>query len=188
MNTEIIILTDSSGSMASIKSDAEGGVNNFIREQKAIEGEARVTNVLFNTITQTLYKGTPIDQVHENFAIAPCGGTALLDAIGSTLEEQAKRIHDEKWADIVIFVIVTDGEENASRKYEQSQIKQMIEHAQGNGWTFIFLAANQDAFKVGGSFGIQASNRHNFSADSQGTLRAYATISASTTSLRTQQP
>jgi len=184
MKTEIIVITDRSGSMSSIREDANGGFDNFIKEQKEVAGEARVSMVMFDGSIETPYTAKPLSEVPP-LNLTPRGNTALMDAIGQSLNTHGKRIKDEAWADLVIVIIITDGGENASREYTQPQIKTMIQHAEGNGWKFIFLAANQDAFSVGGGYGISAAHTANFTASAAGTQAAYATMSASTRSLRT---
>lgn len=186
MKTEIIVVTDRSGSMASIRKDANGGFSSFIEEQRTVEGEARVTQIMFDDKIETQYEAKPLADVPP-LDLTPRGSTALLDAIGSALNVQGERIHDEKWAELVIVVIITDGGENASREYKADQIKSMIEHAEKNGWKFVFLAANQDAFQVGAQYGIGAQFTSNFDATAKGTRMAYATASASVANLRSQK-
>jgi len=184
LKTEIIMITDRSGSMSSIKRDAEGGFNNFIEEQKKVGGEVRVTSVIFDSQVETQYEKLDLQAVPQ-FTLMPRGSTALQDAIGQTLNVQGKRIHDENWADLVIVTILTDGEENASREYSAQQIKEMITHAEQHNWKFIFLAANQDAFQAGAAYGISANTTRGFAANAAGTKSAYADISSMTTALRT---
>jgi Mg-chelatase subunit ChlD len=181
--TEIIAVIDRSGSMASIRNDAEGGIRNFIREQKEVPGEARMTLVEFNTSIDTVYQAKSLAQAPD-YKLEPSGGTALLDAIGTTLNAQGKRIADEKWAELVILVIVTDGEENSSREFQAEGVKQMISHAEGNGWKVVYLGANQDAFTVAKGLGISASTTANYLATAAGTRSAYASASTLTQSLR----
>src|SRR6266404_5447644 len=191
MNVEIICITDRSGSMNTIRADVIGGYNRFLADQKAVPGEARLTYAHFSDEYEVLYEGIPLldaaELTEESFV--PHGMTALLDAIGHTLEKQGERIAKGKWADKVIVYIITDGGENASKEYKLSApekgVKEMIEWAQKNGWVFIFQAANQDAFAVGGSYGFAAATTQNFTASSAGTRSAYASASGMTTILRT---
>ena len=192
MNVEIICITDRSGSMWNIRADVIGGYNQFLRDQKAVPGEARMTYAQFNHEYQVLYEGIPLLDAPElnGESFVPTGGTALLDAIGRTLEKQGERIAKGKWADKVIVYIITDGGENGSKEYQLSApekgVKQMIEWAQKNGWVFIFQAANQDAFAVGATYGFAAATTQNFAATSNGTKDAYASASGMTRSLRSQ--
>lgn len=183
MKTEIICITDRSGSMASIENDANGGFNSFIEAQKSVDGEARVTHVWFDTEYELLYRALPIASVPP-MRLQPRGGTALLDAIGRTLNDQGKRIKDEGWADLVIVCILTDGGENSSVEYTRTRIQEMVSHAEATGWKFVFLAANQDAFAAARSLGSAGVLAKNFSYDGMGTTMAYAATSASVTALR----
>jgi uncharacterized protein YegL len=188
MKTEIIAILDRSGSMHSIVKDAIGGFNAFLDEQRKVPGEARISVVLFDHDCETVCSAQPIGEAKHLTAetYVPRGNTALLDAIGRAMNEHGKRIADEKWADNVIVCILTDGHENASREYRADAIKPMIEHAEKNGWAFVYLGANQDAFAVASAYGIQAGRTFAFAANAAGTKSAYATMSAATRSLRTQ--
>lgn len=184
LNTEIIMITDRSGSMQSIRRDAEGGFNTFIAEQKKVEGNCRVTSVMFNGTASMDYQALPIAEV-PHMSLVPSGMTSLYDTIHQVLTTQGKRIYDENWADIVIVTILTDGDDTSSRNHTPSEIKEMIEHAQSHGWKFIFLAANQDAFAAGASLGIAKGTTRSFAATGAGVAAAYSDINSMTTSLRT---
>lgn len=188
MKTEIISILDRSGSMASIVGDAIGGFNTFLAEQKNVPGEARMTLVLFDNLFECAYAGKPIAEVEplDSATYTPRGGTALMDAIGRTLNEQGARIKREGWADKVIICILTDGEENSSREFDRGRIQAMVKHAESHGWSFVFLAANQDAFQAANKYGISAAHTAQFSADSIGTQSAYRSMSSMTASLRVQ--
>lgn len=188
MKTEIIAITDRSGSMGSLRGDVIGGFNQFLSDQAAVPGAARMTYTQFDDIYEVLYQAVPIQEAPPltPAMYVPRGSTALLDAIGRTLNVQGKRIHSEKWADQVIVCIITDGQENASREFTFDQIKDMIKHAEGHGWKFVFLAANQDAFAAAASYGISGQYTRAFGATSKGVAQAYADTSAMTTALRTQ--
>ena len=190
MKTEILVITDRSGSMATIARDVIGGYNTFIEEQRAVPGEAKVTFAQFDTEYQVVYAGKPLADVPklDDKTFVPRGGTALLDAIGRTLNDQAARIASEKWADLVIVCVLTDGEENSSREYKLDRIREMTKHAEANGWKFVYLAANQDAFAAAQHLGIQGAMSANFAASAAGTAGAYSATSASVRGLRTGQP
>lgn len=155
--TDITMVIDRSGSMQSIQSDAEGGINSFIEQQKQEPGEANVTLVQFDTDYEFVHSGVPIKQV-PTFTLVPRGSTALLDAVGRAINETGARlaaVDESQRPGLVVFVIVTDGEENSSREFTRDQIRTMVEHQQSAyKWQFTFLAANQDAFAAGGSMGI----------------------------------
>lgn len=183
MKTEIICITDRSGSMDAIQHDADGGFNSFIEAQKAVEGEARVTHIWFDTEYELLYRALPIANVPP-MKLQPRGGTALLDAIGRTLNEQGKRIKEEGWADLVIVCVLTDGGENSSREFTRERVQEMVKHAEANGWRFVFLAANQDAFAAARSLGSIGTLAKTFAYDGAGTTMAYAATTASVSALR----
>lgn len=184
MKTEIICILDRSGSMNSIESDVRGGYAKFIEEQKKQPGEARLTLVQFDNEYQIDHQGVSLADHTAKLNYTPRGGTALLDAIGRTLNEQGKRIADQKWADLVIVNIITDGDENASREFSRERVKEMVKHAEANGWKFLFLAANMDAFAAARAFGSSAQYAGNFKADSVGTHSAYQSMSATSSALR----
>lgn len=190
MKVEIVCVLDRSGSMSSIRDDAIGGFNAFLSEQKAIPGEAKLTLALFDNQYEVVHDATDIAAVPELTAetFVPRGMTALYDAVGRTIDAIGARlskavVKPEK----VIFVILTDGEENASREYTQARTAEMIKHqTEKYGWEFVFLAANQDAFSAGAKLNIRAETTANFAADSIGTQSAYTYASNVTRTLRSQ--
>lgn len=143
--TELVFILDRSGSMGGLESDTIGGFNAMLQKQKEEEGDARITTVLFDDKYEQIHDSFPIHQVKEltakDYYVRGC--TALLDAMGRTIHQMAliqKHLPEEERAEKVIFVITTDGLENASREYSRSQIKQMIEHEKEKyGWEFLFL-------------------------------------------------
>ena len=189
MKTEILVITDRSGSMGSIADDVIGGFNRFLKDQKRQPGDARMTYTQFDGEYQVVYTARNIQQVEElnHSTFVPRGSTALFDAIGRTLNEQGKRIKDEAWAELVVVCIITDGEENASKEYSKSRVREMVSHAEANGWKFLFLAANQDAFAASRDFGSSAKYSGNFAANSAGVAMAYQSTSATLSALRSGQ-
>jgi Mg-chelatase subunit ChlD len=186
MKTEILVITDRSGSMSSIANDVIGGYNRFLQDQKAQPGEARLTYAQFDDRYEVVHAARPISEVSEldSRTFVPRGMTALFDAIGRTLNEQGERIAREKWAELVVVCIITDGQENASREYSKTRIQEMVKHAESNGWQFLFLAANQDAFGAAQSFGSAAKYAGNFQANAAGVAMAYGSTSATLSALR----
>ena len=166
--TDITLVVDRSGSMASIRTDAEGGVNTFLTDQAEQPGEALVTLVQFDTQYEFVHKGVPVKQV-PRYHLVPRGSTALLDAVGRAINETGERLAKLPEADrpgLVIFVVMTDGQENSSQEFTKAQIKKMIEHQQSvYKWQYTFLGANQDSFAEAGSMGMAASGVANFSVD-----------------------
>lgn len=177
--TEIICIIDRSGSMESIRSDAIGGFNRFLADQQAPEDPARLTMVLFDDQYEVVYDGTDIRDVKRltNRTFVPRGSTALLDAIGKTLNTVSARFADMPANDRpekVIVVILTDGQENASREFTLPVVRKMITtYTNDLKWDFIYLAANQDAFAESEKMGIAADKTMHFSADSSGCSQIY---------------
>lgn len=184
MKTEIILVTDRSGSMASINAAACAGINSFIEEQQNLPGEARITAVFFDDLYEERLQGQPLDSWVPLRSVDPRGMTALRDAIGETILRQGKRIADEGWADLVICVVTTDGAENASKKHSPADVKRLVEQAQARGWQFIFLAANQDAVVTGAQYAFKAETSYTFDANEVGTKAGYSAASTTTRSLR----
>lgn len=188
-NTEIVFILDKSGSMSHLVGDTIGGFNGFIESQKALDGKATLTTVLFDTTWRMLHDGIDIHEVKPMTTMdyIAGGGTAMLDAIGEVINKVQDR-HDELGAEKpenVLFVITTDGEENSSRKFTKSQIEKMIKHqTNGHGWKFMFLGANMDAVKEAESIGINKDWATNYTYTAQGTSAAYATMDCAASSLR----
>ena len=167
--TELVFILDRSGSMSGLEGDVIGGFNSMIQKQKAEEGEALVTTVLFDDRVETVYDSEPIGSIPamdgKTYYVRGC--TALLDAVGSTILKVSNRqdkLEAGKKADKVIFVITTDGLENASREFSRRQVKNLIDSKTEAGWEFIFLGANMDAVDEAEKIGIRASRAGNFTA------------------------
>jgi Mg-chelatase subunit ChlD len=164
MLTEIVFVVDKSGSMSSIKNDAIGGFNSFLDEQKKVEGDARVSLVLFDTKFKPLYENVTLDRAESLTEVnyRPGGCTSLYDAMGYTmksLKDKIKSLSDEQKPDRVIFVILTDGEENSSREYTKGMVFEKVKKLEEKkNWRFLYLGANQDAMIEGGKIGISKFN------------------------------
>jgi uncharacterized protein YegL len=161
--TEIIVVMDKSGSMQTIRDDAMGAFNTFLDEQKKLPGKAQLTLTLFDTVYDMVHKCAPINDVPRlnTSTYAPGGMTALLDAVGRTIDEVGKRLAatpEEKRPGKVMMVIITDGQENSSHEYKRDQIMKKID-VQTNQyqWEFVFLAAGKDAMEEARGIGIAAS-------------------------------
>ena len=163
--TDIVFLLDRSGSMSGLESDTIGGYNSFIKEQKKIEGKVYLTTVLFDNDYEVLHDRIDIQKVKNltNKDYFVRGSTALLDAIGITINNIKKQAKDHK----VIFVITTDGMENVSREYTKDKIKKMIK--QNKNFEFIYLGANIDSYSEGASIGIDRTHIANYKASEKGT-------------------
>lgn len=174
--TDITLLVDRSGSMESIRTDAEGGVNAFIQNQKQQTGQANLTLVQFDTHYEFVVNGVPIDQVGP-YTLVPRGSTALLDAMGRAMEETGKRLAamaEQDRPGLVVFVVMTDGQENSSKFFSKAQIREMIEHQQKvYSWTFTFLGADQDAIHEAQSLGMNARAASTFSKPKVGMAMAF---------------
>lgn len=188
--TEIIFILDRSGSMHHLESDTIGGYNSFLDQQKAEEGEARVTTVLFDDRYEILHDYVDIMDVQpitkkEYFAR---GSTALLDAVGKTIKEVEHRQNftaEDATPEKTMVVIITDGMENSSREYSLDTVKKMVTAQQEkHGWEFIFLSANIDAVKTAGGFGISAERAVNYHADAVGTATNFASVAVAASAMR----
>jgi len=188
--TEIICVIDRSGSMGSIKDDAIGGFNSFLEAQQKLPGEASLTYVQFDQCYEVVHENKPLQDVPllDEQTYVPRGTTALLDAIGKTITDVGKRLSntsEESKPEKVIMVILTDGQENSSREYRLSGIKDMITHQKEKYlWEFMFLGANQDAFEEAAMLGIDKGSTISFDANSRGVFMAYNSINKTVSAYR----
>jgi uncharacterized protein YegL len=188
--TELVFILDKSGSMSGLESDTIGGFNSMLTKQQAAEGECLVTTVLFDNNYELLHDRIDLKAVSpmtdKEYKIG--GSTALLDAIGRTIHKignAQKNTADDFRAEKVMFVIITDGEENSSREYTAKKVKSQIERQKNKyGWEFIFLGANIDAVETAGRFGISADRAVDYLADSEGTRVSYMAMSAAVSEYR----
>lgn len=188
--TELVFILDKSGSMSGLESDTIGGYNAMLKKQQAEAGEATVTTVLFDDKYELLHDRINIKGVRpiteKEYFVE--GSTALLDAIGKTIQKMVKvqkNTSEDQRADQVVFVITTDGMENASREYTSERIKKMVEHQKEKyNWEFIFLGANIDAVATAADFGINANRTANFHADAKGIDLSYKVVSDAVCELR----
>ncbi|WKY47898.1 hypothetical protein Q5O24_00810 [Eubacteriaceae bacterium ES3] len=187
--TELIFILDRSGSMSGLESDTIGGYNSLLEKQKKEAGEAIITTVLFDDQYELLHDRIAlngIEKISETEYFVR-GTTALLDAIGKTIskiDNVQKHTKEEEQASQVMFVITTDGLENASREYSADQVRKLIEKKKKEGWEFIFLGANIDAVETARSFGIAEDRAVNYHGDSAGTRLNYSVLSETVSSLR----
>lgn len=179
--TEIIFLLDRSGSMGGLENDTIGGFNAFIEKQSHLEGETRVTAVLFDDRYEILWNGANASKVRltgREYYVR--GSTALLDAVGKTILDVGYRLsktREEERPGKVIFVITTDGLENASREFTYAKVKELIRHQQEKySWGFLFLGANIDAAREAESMGICEEYAFNFEASAPGVEEMYRMV------------
>ena len=189
-STELAFILDKSGSMHGLEKDTIGGFNSMLDKQKAAEGECRVTTVLFDSSCTVLHDRIDIAAVRPMTDEDYCAGgsTALLDAVGTTIDKirnVQKNSAEEGRAEKVLFVIITDGMENASHRYTYDQIKKMISRQKERyGWEFLFIGANIDAAEVAGRVGIARERTANYRSDSMGTQVLYESLAAPMTAMR----
>lgn len=178
--TEMVFVLDRSGSMSGLAADTIGGFNELIEKQKKIEGDAYVTTVLFDHEYEVLHDHVALGEVapltdKEYFAR---GSTALLDAVGRTIDSVGARLAaapEEERPEHVVFVITTDGMENASREYTAKQVREMVEHQQQKySWQFVFLGANMDAVSEARNLGISAKYAADFTPSHSGVRKMYS--------------
>src|SRR5437660_906084 len=168
--THIAVLLDRSGSMADVKDETISGFNYFLKEQKAAGENASLTLVQFDSeSTDVVHESRPVRDVPDlnPDTYQPRGSTPLLDALGQTINSTGRTlaaIPEANRPDKIVFVVITDGQENASHQFSKSRVKEMIDHQTGKyNWQFIYLGANQDAFAEAGAVGITVANTANYS-------------------------
>lgn len=192
--TEIVFILDRSGSMAGLEDDTIGGFNAMIEKQKNEEGEAYVSTILFDNYVEVIHDRVDIRKVRpmtrRDYYVRGC--TALLDAVGRTIRHIGnvhKYAREEDRPEKTLFVITTDGMENASREYSYERVRRMIEHEKEKyGWEFIFLGANIDAAREAARFGITEDRAVNYHADSVGTAVIYEAVSEAVCNVRASRP
>ena len=188
--TELVFILDMIGSMGHLTDDTVGGFNSVLKEQANKDGEVVVTTYLFNNDSRMLHDRLPIGEVPAmvNADYRAAGCTALIDALGDAIRHIVSIHRYARPEDIpghTIFVVTTDGMENASHKYSSDQVKKMITHEQEKyGWEFIFLAANIDAVETAERYGIRSERAVNYRDDSLGTTRVYESINHAVRAVR----
>ena len=179
--TEIVFILDRSGSMSGLEADTIGGFNAMIETQKAEPGQALISTVLFDNESVVIHDRVDVQKVapmtRKDYYVRGC--TALLDAVGGAIHHIGnvhKYIRPEDVPEKTLFVITTDGMENASRRYDYNRVREMITARQAQGWEFLFLGANIDAAREAARFGIHADHAADYHADSTGTHVIYETV------------
>lgn len=187
--TEVVFILDRSGSMSGLEDDTIGGFNSMLKKQREEEGEANVTTVLFDDKIEMLHKRVDIKKIKnitsKDYYVRGC--TALLDAIGHSINFMinVQRSEKENRAKNVLFIITTDGYENASKEYTYEKIKQMITYEKEKyNWQFLFLGANIDAISTAKSFGISEEFASNYVSDEVGTKLTYESMNCAVSNYR----
>ena len=188
--TELVMILDRSGSMCGLESDTIGGYNSMLRKQREADGEVLVSTVLFDDRSEVLYDRVPLEKMpqmtRKEYYVRGC--TALLDAVGGAIHHIGnvhKYAREEDRPEKTIFVITTDGLENASREYTYDRVKKMVERQKEKyGWEFLFLGANIDAVETASRFGIDADRSANYHNDAEGQATSYMDVSDAISSVR----
>ena len=192
--TELVFILDRSGSMAGLEADTIGGFNAMIEKQRGEPGEAVISTVLFDNETEVIHDRVSLDRVpaltEKEYDVRGC--TALLDAVGRAIHHIGnvhKYAREEDRPEKTLFVITTDGLENASRRYTYDKVKSMIERQRERyGWEFLFLGANIDAAREAARFGIRADCAADYHADSMGTEAVYESVCEAVCQVRRSAP
>lgn len=192
--TELVFILDRSGSMAGLESDTIGGFNAMIEKQKKQDGECYVSTVLFDNVSEVLHDRIKLSDIKpmtdKEYTVRGC--TALIDALGGAIHHIGnihKYARNEDVPEHTVFVITTDGMENASRKYSSDKVKAMIERQKEKyGWEFLFIGANIDAVETAAQYGISEDRAVNYNADKVGTHILYESVSAVVENVRASKP
>ena len=187
---ELVFIIDKSGSMAGLEADTVGGFNSMIEKQKKIDGQVYVSTVLFANVSEVLHDRVTIDRIKpmtdSDYTVGGC--TALLDAIGGAILH-IKNVHKyarpEDVPEHTMFIITTDGMENASQRYSSDEVKKMIERQKEKyGWEFLFIGANIDAVETARRYGINEDRAVNYNADAKGTGILYESVACAVSNVR----
>ena len=191
--TELVFILDRSGSMAGLESDTIGGFNSMIEKQKKQDGGCYVSTILFNGESEVVHDREKLGEIHpmteRDYVVGGC--TALIDAIGGAIHHIGKlhKYFVESAPEHTMFVITTDGQENASHRYTSKQVKKMIERQKEKyGWEFLFIGANIDAVETASRYGIGADRAVNYKCDSEGTHILYESVAKAVCSVRASEP
>lgn len=192
--TELVFILDRSGSMAGLESDTIGGFNAMIGKQKKEDGECYISTVLFDNISEVLHDRVKLSDIKpmtdKEYTVRGC--TALIDALGGAIHHIGnihKYARPEDVPEHTMFVITTDGMENASQRYTSDQVKRMIERQKEKyGWEFLFIGANIDAVETAQRYGISSDRAVNYNADSEGTGILYESVACAVSNVRKRAP
>jgi hypothetical protein len=183
--TLIGVILDRSGSMASCREATIAGFNQFLQEQQKPDtdgGRASMSLTQFDDRYEINFVGAPIETVPEldTQSYLPRGRTALHDAIGRTIHDIEVWVREHVWGDRVLILIITDGQENASREYDLSAVRTLIERKERDGWNFAYMGANQDSYAVGGAMGVRSGFTQNYASTAAGVRNNFANLNVRT--------
>ena len=192
--TEMVFILDRSGSMAGLEDDTIGGFNGMIERQREEKGEALVSTVLFSTVSRVIHDRADLNRIRpmtrRDYFVG--GGTALMDAIGDAIHHIGnvhKYAREEDRPAHTVFVIITDGMENASRRYSADEVRRLVERQKAKyGWEFLFLGANIDAVETAGRFGIHEDRAATYRSDSRGTALNFEVLGKAVATVRAERP
>lgn len=192
--TELVFILDRSGSMHGLERDTIGGFNSMLDKQRRAEGEVLVSTVLFDNVTEVIHDRVSLrdiaDMTERQYTVRGC--TALYDAVGGAIHHIGnvhKYARPEDVPEHTVFVITTDGMENASHRYSVRRVKEMIQHQKEKyGWEFLFLGANIDAVETAGHLGIAPDRAVNYHCDSVGTRLNYEVVGQAVAAVRCSAP
>lgn len=187
--TELVFIIDKSGSMAGLESDTIGGFNSLIKKQKNQSGKCYVSTVLFSNNSEVIHDRVDLERINEMTEndYCPGGCTALIDAIGGAIKHISsvhRYIRPEDVPEHTMFVITTDGLENASHKYSSDEVKKMVKVKEKDGWEFLFIGANIDSVETAKNLGIREERAVNYHADEKGTAVLYEAVCAQVLNMR----
>ena len=188
--TELVFILDRSGSMAGLESDTIGGFNAMIEKQKKEDGECYISTVLFDNVSEVLHDRVKLSDLKpmtdKEYTVRGC--TALIDALGGAIHHIGnihKYARPEDVPEHTMFIITTDGMENASQRYSSDEVKKMIEHQKEKyGWEFLFIGANIDAVETARRYGINEDRAVNYNADAKGTGILYESVACAVSNVR----
>ena len=191
--TELVFILDRSGSMSGLEKDTIGGFNSMIEKQRRQDGECYVSTVLFDNVSEVLHDRVKLSEIkpmtEDDYTVRGC--TALIDAIGGAIHHIGnvhKYARPEDVPEHTLFVITTDGMENASRRYSSEQVKTMIKRQKEKyGWEFLFIGANIDAVETAACYGIDEDRAVNYMPDQEGTQILYESVSAAVCNVRSNK-
>ncbi len=192
--TELVFILDRSGSMSGLESDTIGGFNSMIEKQKKQDGECYVSTVLFDDVSEVIHDRIKLSEIpkmtDEDYTVRGC--TALIDAIGDAIHHIGnihKYVRPEDVPEHTMFVITTDGQENASHRYDADTVRHMIGRQKKKyGWEFLFIGANIDAIETAARYGIDKDRAVNYKADGEGTRVLYESVSNAVCCMRASAP